>query len=98
MRKISTAARQQSRNLSQQTLTIGLDLGDAPATAASWMKECYKLNKTTGLLSGACPRVIRNAASPMTKKPNAMYSNGFMLAIQFGSKPELLKPILDHRC
>jgi hypothetical protein len=28
MKKISTAARQQSRNLSQQTLTIGLNLGD----------------------------------------------------------------------
>jgi len=33
MKKISTAAAEQSRNLSQQKLTIGLDLGDRSSIA-----------------------------------------------------------------
>jgi len=34
MKKVSTAAAQQSRNISQQKLTIGLDLGDRNSLAA----------------------------------------------------------------
>ena len=44
MKKVSTAATQQSRNMSQQRLTIGLDLGDHvdrrsnnPDDLYSWM-------------------------------------------------------------
>src|SRR5947199_1053260 len=40
MKKVSTAARKQSRNFSQQKLTIGLDLGDRPS--------CYCVLDETG--------------------------------------------------
>lgn len=39
MRKGSTAATKQSRNFSQQKLTIGLDLGIDRAGTACWMKQ-----------------------------------------------------------
>jgi hypothetical protein len=37
--KISTAAAKQIRNFPQQSLTIGVDLGDRPVTVAFWMKR-----------------------------------------------------------
>src|SRR5437868_14369228 len=40
MKKVSTAARKQSRNFSQQKLTIGLDLGDR--------SSCYCVLDETG--------------------------------------------------
>ena len=43
MKKISTAAVKQSRNISQQKLTIGLDLGDRRAGIACWMKRARVL-------------------------------------------------------
>ena len=40
MKKISTVATQQSRKMSEQELTIGLDLGAiARAGVACWMKQ-----------------------------------------------------------
>ena len=44
MKKISTAAAKQSRNFSQQKLTIGLDLAIIGAGTACWMnkaKSCW---------------------------------------------------------
>jgi hypothetical protein len=38
MKKVSTAATKQSRNISQQKLTIGLDLGIATVGIACWME------------------------------------------------------------
>jgi len=39
MKKVSTVGVKQSRNFSQQKLTIGLDLGDRSSWYCSWMKQ-----------------------------------------------------------
>ena len=39
MKKVSTAAAGQSRNFSQQKLTIGLDLGDRTSWFWYWTKQ-----------------------------------------------------------
>jgi hypothetical protein len=39
MKKVSTAAAKQRRNISQQRLTIGLDLGIATVGTVCWMKR-----------------------------------------------------------
>jgi hypothetical protein len=39
MKKISTVAAKQIRNISEPKLTIGLDLGDRSSGIACWMKR-----------------------------------------------------------
>jgi hypothetical protein len=39
MKKVSSAAAEQSKNFFEQELTIGLDLGDRPSGTACWMNE-----------------------------------------------------------
>src|SRR6201982_2644325 len=64
MKKVSTAVRKQSRNISQQALTIGLDLGDRNSwycvvDEAGQVKREQRVRTTTKALQevfGAMPR------------------------------------------
>src|SRR5438270_10299991 len=65
MKKVSIRAAAQSSNISQQKLTIGLDLAIATAGTASWMRpvrynwnsEFVRVRKRCRKSSGACPTV-----------------------------------------
>ena len=65
MKKISTVATQQSRNFSQQKLTIGLDLGDRiklvlragrSGRECCWNRSWARLRKRCGKCSAGMPR------------------------------------------
>ena len=54
MKKVSTAAAQESRNLSRQTLTIGLDLGDRN----SWVVDRDTLFRDATACGYACTAIF----------------------------------------
>ena len=66
MKKVSTVAAKQSRNISQQKLTIGLDLGDRNSwycvlevnpARYGWSSECGRMQKGCAKSSGPCRAV-----------------------------------------
>jgi hypothetical protein len=67
MKKVSTAATKQSRNISRQRLTIGLDREIATVGTACWMKwgrynwssVCERLRKRCAKFSARCQQPDR---------------------------------------
>src|SRR5437879_9285848 len=100
MKKVSTAAAKQSRNISQQRLTIGLDLGDRnrcycvldEAGGSSWSSEFGRLR--TGLVNAA--RGLAKSYANACILSRLLVSSAVSRPLRTACNPRLIR-ILGHR-